>query len=321
MSFEQVQKETIQNIESIESIESSFKILTREEAIEKIKELYTIDNLPFYLQPKDYFYHNPKSKMNFDIEIQDKTLLDNPILIEFFEIYQINPINILLESISVSKERYNSICAKLNIKLPDEELLRIKIVSQKNFSTSMFGGDAVEIGIIYIEKLIQAILEKNEEIILDTKTQIESQYFHELIHHICDEEFLDNDTIEELTLLGEFLYNPKHNKTRNYELFNAFSEQLFNEQNLKKNKKWSIYHEAYKTVTSKILLKELMERGLITPPITDKVAQSILSNIDEAFSELSDEDRDDILIKYLPMKKDELLKFGISVSEILGISI
>lgn len=318
MLFEQIQEESTRNLEPITS---SFQQLTRDKAIEKFKTIYKKDPLPYYVQPKDYFYHNPESKINFDIEIQDKALLDSPILIEFFEVYKIDPIKIFLDTLTISKKRYNTICEKLNIEVPEEELLRIKLSSQKAFTTPIGGADQIGMGIQHIEILLKAILEKDEEKISDTKALIESQYFHEFIHQICDEDFLDNDTIEELTLLGEFLYNPKDNKMRNHEVFNALSEQIFNEENLKENNKWGVYHKAYKTVTSKILLNELMERGYITPPISEQTIQSILSNIDKPFSEMTENERDEILIKYLPMKKDELIKLGISVSEKFGLSI
>lgn len=166
----------------------------------------------------------------------------------------------------------------------------------------MFGGDRVEIGGHFIHEIARCLVENDNNGLNDVQAGIESQFFHEQLHHIQREDDLNLQTSEELTLLGEFLYNPRSNKIRNKSVFQKMGDNILSGIN------GDNYDIAYGNVTSRILLYELVKREIIKPPTTKEQAASVFSNLSLYYGKFSQKERDAILMKYLRMKTPEHYK-------------
>lgn len=263
----------------------------------------------FYLENNDQ-----SKKVSFEIRAIQHDALDVDQLKRFQEITGKDPLHFVIQHLSRSVQKYRNLLAAH--KLEDKARFKLKIVMGENLATSSLGGDTIEVGATLIHDLLAAVMEENSFAYQSARASLESQYFHEFVHHLNDEDKLNNETIEEVTMLAEFLYDPLNNTKRNQEIFRQYGEDIHDEKRVRKERKWlEAYHTPYKKIVSRILLYELVLKGKIKSPIPIESQKIILANIDEYYAPISEEERDAILEKYLPIKKDDLYILGEQINK------
>ena len=156
-----------------------------------------------------------------------------------------------------------------------------------------------------VYSIANALLSNDEGLLKSTLASIEAQFFHELLHQLSNEDNLDTHTIEEMTLLGEFLYDPANNKERNA-VFAQMNDFILDEEGTKTAGKWSeSYDRPWQKVGVVILLSELIDQGLI-PEVNSNNLQRILHELPEHYAQISEEQRMAILKKYVVLNKTDL---------------
>lgn len=295
--------------------EGKFRKLSQAEARAYLVSKY--QEVPWFLVPGANFFLSENDSTAFDIKIVGNGL-DPEIARKFQEKTGRSGIEVLVPILQRAASKYRAL--KSNFGFEYEGFLKLEINEGKNFSSSAAGGDLIYMGGIYLDQLLRSILDEDYKAFKAAEKTIEAQYFHEFIHLANNNEF-ENDTIEELTLLAELLYDPLFNIDGN-DLFNRyFGTRILDEENLRGQDKWSeAYDTAYKQVTSKILLYELYLRGKIKLPLSFEDQKLILTNISEYYCEISEEERDEILRKYLPKSKGDLYDLGKRITEEIGLS-
>lgn len=171
-----------------------------------------------------------------------------------------------------------------------------------NFSVSQFLGARVSFGYKYLEDLVNSF---NANDFNKTRLNIESQYFHEQIHHLgfCK---------ENLPLFGEFLYDPKNNSMRN-SVFAQHSQDLG-----KTTKTESLAPYINEWRNASILL--LKEYTLLNPtfrlPQTHEKQIELVTSLPKLYEHVSKKDRDKIMKKYIHYNADAELPVDNKIEEI-----
>lgn len=234
-----------------------------------------------------------------------------------------SPLIVFVASIHKAIKKYLSLSTLLSQKLQNQEAhfpgIPVRFQRQRNFSTSRFGGDLINAPIESLKRTSKAIKNKNSNQLQETMSAVASLFFHEKLHHLTDEEKLNTDAIEEITQLGEFLYDPEHNTERN-KVFNQSTEFAFNERQMREEEKWSDnYHGPWKRTIIPILIKELINRGIIQLPKDQLEFKQIAHKFPELYAAIPEEDRTKILAKYAIFNKRELSKTGNDIIEELNL--
>lgn len=248
-----------------------------------------------------------ENRTTFDFKEIKWEALDNKLLKRFKEETGQDPLLFIAQLLYRPAEKYNRLLQRNGIKIQEHH--RLRITGQRNLSTA--GVWMVDVGMVHIHDILTAVLEKNYEKYQSARASLESQYFHELIHTFNDKDEVENGTVEELTLLAEFLYDPLNNAERNEHVFSIFGRVIYEEAETRARGKWhEEYDTPYQKVTSRILLWELALRGKIQPPLSPSMQKKILMNLDAYYGQIPENERDDILHKYARMKRSELYEIG-----------
>jgi|GEM_PF-5631071 len=294
-----------------------FVELSKEEAR---KHLYGPDAKPHWSRDSGHFFcveekENGEKGLSFDIYAISPNAIDESLLKKFKEETGLDPLLFIAQHLHRPAQKYEALLQKNG--LSDQIKYRIRIQNQKNLST--FGSWMVDVGGLYINDILSAVLEKDYAKYQNASTSLESQYFHELIHIFNDKEEIDNGTSEELTMLAEFLYDPENNTERNKQIFSVFAEHIFDEERVRAEGKWyEAYDTPYQKVTSRILLWELVQKGKIKAPLTPEAQQKILLNINLFYSTMPENERDEILQRYVTQKRDDLYALGEEIDKKLS---
>lgn len=225
-----------------------------------------------------------------------------------------SPFIVFMASIHQAMKRYASLREMVAPQLRRQEELfagvPIQFSKQRNFSTSRFGGDLVTAPTHVLERIGSALETRNGVELRRVMSAIGSLFFHETLHRLTDEEGLNTDAYEEITLLGEFLYDPKENTERN-KVFNKYTEMAFGlEQNGEKVEGLNEYQRFWKRLAIPILLKELVERGEILPPENPTEFKTAALELPHHYTRLSEEERMKVLAKYAVMQRSQLYRAG-----------
>lgn len=155
----------------------------------------------------------------------------------------VHPLEVVTHAFQIVIEKYWALKADLTDYCKEKGDSKIgfpfRITKQHNFSVTSLGGggETVSFGRDYIYSIVRALLSGDEELFKQAMACLESQFFHELLHQLSNEDNLDNKTTEEMTLLGEFLYDPENNQQRNA-IFAQMSNFALNEADAVKAGKW-----------------------------------------------------------------------------------
>jgi hypothetical protein len=181
-----------------------------------------------------------------------------------------------------------------------------RITKQKNFSVPSFGGggETVGFGEDYLYAIARALIDKNESALQAVLASMAAQFFHEQLHQLCGEDSLDTGVQEEMSLMGEFLYDPEHDVERNA-VFKQMNGFALNEAAAQQSGQWSeSYDRPWQKVGLVILIHELISLGLV--PHDDKITEEVIPQLPMYYAQLSEEQRMNILKKYLVLKKTDL---------------
>ena len=151
----------------------------------------------------------------------------------------------------------------------------------------------------------------------------QSEYFHELIHNQREDHIVNgkplSDLTETLSQLGEFLYDPENNPTRN-EVFGMLAEEISG--HLKEGKSLGSYanYAIAWMDDAKILIWEAkqLDPSIEIPSSLDGQME-MLKRLPEMFFRTTQEQRDAIMAKYLPMPVKKIQKAADSCAGELGL--
>ena len=321
-------RQKIPEIEAdIATVDQRFEKYDRERGGEYLERKWN-KKLGWAFKPQGMFYVDGENNNSYDVTVEippkyDEERTENyrgykARLKQLYEHNQVEGNKILLQALQGAIQRYQALVRK--VKLNDRTHFHLEIISQtQSFNSPMMGGDLVTMSFDDHRELIEAWLSKNYQKFLEISARLQSQYFHEFTHHLSDEDDLDNGTHEELTMLTEFLYDPLFNVERNNEVFGKLGKYIFDEHLSDQDLSGNAYFTEYRDVTSKILLYELVKRDLIKPPFSPERIRMILINMGEFYGAVSEEERNKIIEKYVPMKRDALYELAGKISTDLGL--
>ncbi len=200
-----------------------------------------------------------------------------------------------VSELNAAVQRLNEIVPSSRLEFP----VRIQ-TSQSNMST--FSGYLIDIGDCYVKDL-SASFDRGDY--KEVSTCIQSEYFHELIHDRRRDR-ADEDMLELLPLLGEFLYDPTSNEYRNkvfqklgHEVMESYLKNtLLTEQNR--------YIEAWAVISQLLLFEYSRLDNAFTVPSVFEERMALIIGLPELYKTVSQEKRDEILRKYLDRPCEEL---------------
>lgn len=293
-----------------------YKRLSGDERKQFLKDQYSIredDELPYYTNNKFLILiHDTESGNFFGYDPEEGTL-DNEILQRCTKETGIDPLLVATDAFQTVVSGYTKLRRELGGHCKEKEDSRkgfpFRITKQHNFSVPLFGGggELVGFGQDYLYSIAKALVSKDESLLKRTLTSMEAQFFHELLHQLSSEDNLDTHTVEEMALLGEFLYDPAGNLERNA-VFLQMNDFILDEEGTKAAGKWSEeYDKPWKKVGVVILLSELIGQGLISGVNPDNL-RTVLQKLPEYYAQVSKEQRMAILKKYITLNKTDLYK-------------
>lgn len=178
---------------------------------------------------------------------------------------------------------------------------------QQNFTT--IGGE-IGLGTPHLSQLADALKSKDQAKLTRAEISIESQTLHEVIHGLSEE--LGTDTLEEMTQLGEFLYDPANNPER-MAVFSYFHKKMLSEN--PHHPGIEAYLDSWKNVGSVILVHELIQAGKIQSDEL-KDLPSLFLRLPNLYGTFSMEERMNILNKYLTIPVNELYDFCKKIADV-----
>lgn len=184
----------------------------------------------------------------------------------------------------------------LNTPGEDSDMINIETKYYENFFKNALNGSAVEFK--------------------DDYEVMEAKFFHEYVH-VLNYEY-GNDSNEEYTQLAEFLWNPTTNIFK-YHLSIMKDHLSKSVKNDTMDVVSEIYDEPFIKVTSKLLLNELYDRGVIGKLDTREKVLEVYSNLDKYYEVIDKEERINMLTKYLKINIDSLKDEINNITEKLGL--
>ncbi len=259
---------------------------------------------------------NKESGVLYDIslDINEKSKLTQDHMKSYFEKHGISIIEQLLDVLGEAESKYREVL-RLIPDTPEDtrkKIYKLRITSGQNMSTPFGGGAVLDIGDQEILSLLAAVESGDEDRYADVRAGIASQFFHEQLHYISSE-ILETETVEELTMIGELLYDPANNATRNDIVFGAYGNRSFYEERLRTSSDkntWNVYDQGWKGVGIPILIHELVSIGKINHDDIQNNFREIAESLPNYFADVPENQRMAIVAKYATVTRGELYNLG-----------
>lgn len=177
------------------------------------------------------------------------------------------------------------------------------------------GGWVVDVGVKHVYDLVKSTYEGTSR---KTCVDIQSQYFHELIHRVQLDLF--ESAGETIPQLGEFLYDPKNNENRNQLFRSATKEVIEGKLEGKRPMVGGLGYNSSWAVDLRLLLweyKQLKPRFFVPSLREDQI--KLILDLPSLYARVSQEQKNAILAKYITKHEDEVAKISMEYAKELGL--
>lgn len=251
------------------------------------------ENRPWYIDEKFLTVIKSGDEVYFGVSGNNATALSEA------ESIEVHPLKILIHSCRNAVEMYKKMLDLLPEEIKNKaeigNIYKIELTNDiKNFGVPFHGNaDYVQIADEKIDSIKLAIADKDEARIHSLILDYGSQFIHELVHIGTNEDHLNTDCAEEISLLAELMFNPSESNPR-AQLIAQLMQQVATKER--------VGQDNYTQAAGKLI--DILKNEL--PAIVNNKPEELADDLLLALKAIDEKQRLSIAAKYISKNTEQL---------------